>query len=418
MRIFVCLLLLSAGLVVHCLADEHNPFPGVDWRSGYIQVSNSSSLFYVLLRCTNRSISNPPLTIRLSGGPGISSTASIFLSAGPVNYNNRTMRIEPNRYAWTNYSDLLFVDQPAGVSFSIARDIKKMCRNEVCVAGDFYEFLTKWYQDFPEYEGRSLFITGVSYAGRYIPAIAERILRVGDARIALKGVAIGNGMTDFKQQILAYPQYMLDNGIIGYPKFVLYELITLICRLSADTYFSSPSLESFCLFVPLWFYSNSGFTNDPYDIDERTSLLDPYEKLLNVYLNRADVQRALGVSQNFNTMNDTVFDLLYPDIWTTGNSGLELLLSRGMKVALHYGDRDYVCSWIGGERLAESLNWAGRSEFVKTPYEDWKIGEVVKAQVKKYGKLSFVVVKGTGHTMFLKQNEFAFEFFKDLVKNA
>jgi cathepsin A (carboxypeptidase C) len=40
------------------------------------------------------------------------------------------------------------------------------------MAKEFYEFLTKFYQLFPEYNNRPLYLTGESFAGHFIPYIA------------------------------------------------------------------------------------------------------------------------------------------------------------------------------------------------------------------------------------------------------
>ena len=49
----------------------------------------------------------------------------------------------------------------------------------------------------PEYIGRDFYITGESYAGHYIPAIAWHLLNKDTGvKLNLKGIAIGNGLTD------------------------------------------------------------------------------------------------------------------------------------------------------------------------------------------------------------------------------
>ena len=49
----------------------------------------------------------------------------------------------------------------------------------------------------PEFANRDLYLTGESYAGHYLPAIAHHLLtKVTDLPLVLKGVAIGNGWVD------------------------------------------------------------------------------------------------------------------------------------------------------------------------------------------------------------------------------
>lgn len=63
-------------------------------------------------------------------------------------------------------------------------------------------------------------VAGESYAGHYVPAVSHRIYTYNngvspDKRINLKGLAIGNGLTDPAIQYGAYADYALLNNIIG-----------------------------------------------------------------------------------------------------------------------------------------------------------------------------------------------------------
>lgn len=56
------------------------------------------------------------------------------------------------------------------------------------------------------FRARPLFLTGESYAGKYIPAAAKHILDANDRllpmgqRVNLQGIVIGNGMINAKQK--------------------------------------------------------------------------------------------------------------------------------------------------------------------------------------------------------------------------
>ena len=65
------------------------------------------------------------------------------------------------------------------------------------VAENFYKFLLKFLTKYPEYNKRSLYITGESYAGHYIPAIADFLVSHADPTINFRGAAIGNGNFKF-----------------------------------------------------------------------------------------------------------------------------------------------------------------------------------------------------------------------------
>jgi len=68
----------------------------------------------------------------------------------------------------------------------------------------------------PEFEGRDFYITGESYAGHYVPAIAYYLANTAtDVNLKLKGIAIGNGLTDPYQQYPAYAKFSYENGLIS-----------------------------------------------------------------------------------------------------------------------------------------------------------------------------------------------------------
>ena len=61
------------------------------------------------------------------------------------------------------------------------------------------------------------YLLGESYAGHYVPAISHYIWEMNkvadeDSKIPLKGLAIGNGLTNTEIQYAAYPDMALDGG--------------------------------------------------------------------------------------------------------------------------------------------------------------------------------------------------------------
>jgi carboxypeptidase C (cathepsin A) len=66
---------------------------------------------------------------------------------------------------------------------------------------DLYLFITQFLTKYDTYQKNKFFLFGESYAGHYVPAAAHRIW-LGNknnehtVKINLKGVAVGNGMTN------------------------------------------------------------------------------------------------------------------------------------------------------------------------------------------------------------------------------
>jgi len=69
----------------------------------------------------------------------------------------------------------------------------QVCSNtDDSTASDAYDFLVNFFQSYPEYSKNDFYITGESYAGIYIPMLAEQIMNKSKT-INLKGLAIGDG---------------------------------------------------------------------------------------------------------------------------------------------------------------------------------------------------------------------------------
>jgi len=94
---------------------------------------------------------------------------------------------------------------------------------------------------------------------------------------------------------------------------------------------------------PYYYYGERG----AYDI--RHPYDDPTPPTYFVdYLNMASTQAALGVDLNYTDANNEVYwafqqtgDFVYPNFM----EDLEMLLNKSVRVALMYGDADYICNW-------------------------------------------------------------------------
>lgn len=89
-------------------------------------------------------------------------------------------------------ANILFIESPAGVGYSKAKD--GQINGDDLTAKESYIFLLNWLERFPQYKNRPFFMAGESYAGHYIPQLADLILskKLFNNRISinLKGVAV------------------------------------------------------------------------------------------------------------------------------------------------------------------------------------------------------------------------------------
>ena len=74
-----------------------------------------------------------------------------------------------------------------------------------------------FYQKFPEYQNRGLWIAGESYAGKYIPDLTQLILQSneqGKSSIKLKGILIGNGIISFDYLQQSEIEFMVARSFV------------------------------------------------------------------------------------------------------------------------------------------------------------------------------------------------------------
>jgi cathepsin A (carboxypeptidase C) len=224
--------MLFALVAANSNADDTNGIFGntEQWRSGLVNIDKmGDDIFYWLFQSRQETAATDPLVMWLTGGPGCASEVALFYENGPFQFNeDGSLRSNPS--SWNEISNLLFVDQPIGTGYSKGSPLTDV-RSETEVAEDMAIFLRGFVTQNPEFAGRDFFITGESYAGHYVPAIAYHLETVAtDVPLNLKGIAIGNGLTDPFNQYPAYATFSHENGIVNDEVFLGMEAGLRVCQ--------------------------------------------------------------------------------------------------------------------------------------------------------------------------------------------
>lgn len=199
-----------------------------DTYAGLIPISlekddSSGSFFFWLVKKRGERNATTPLVIWLNGGPGCSSMVGMMFENGPFTIEsidgNTSYSLISNPYSWNELVDVLYVEQPLTTGFSIPSQGAKQIRDEAQIAHDFHNWYLSFVTIFDEYQATDLYIFGESYAGAYIPWIAEHIIKYqlknpDEFQINLRGVAIGNGVIDMFMQMSSYSVYAYYHGLI------------------------------------------------------------------------------------------------------------------------------------------------------------------------------------------------------------
>ena len=200
----LALALLALTLCVEALKPD----------SGFVQVNASadSHLFYWYFPGPSQSA---PTTVWLNGGPGSSSFIGAFGGLGPYSLLKNGSLVPRSLGAWTEFANLVVVDQPVGVGFSYSREDAGYPTTQSQVADNFLVFLDVFFGELhPELTG-AFFLAGESYAGKYIPAIGAAIVGRGPGtHYKFRGAAIGNGLTEPQAMALTMSASYYSLGLI------------------------------------------------------------------------------------------------------------------------------------------------------------------------------------------------------------
>ncbi|KAK2836891.1 hypothetical protein FQN49_006615 [Arthroderma sp. PD_2] len=163
--------------------------------------------------------------------------------------------------------------------------------------------------------------------------------------------------------------------------------------------------------------------------DITQSNLDPFPPHTYLeYLNSEQVQKSIGVSMNITDYSSTIASaFLSTADYERGDyiSDLARLLDRGIRVALIYGDRDYLCNWMGGQAASFSIAASTSSSssylsgFNAAGYAPLIINDTyIGGMVRQFGNLSFTRIYDAGHLIPAYQPETLFTLFSRVIQRS
>lgn len=342
----------------------------------------------------------------LNGGPGCSSFIGLFTELGPATIPNPDYKPVNNPYSWNANANVIFIDQPVNTGYSYGGNRTK---SSPAAAKDIYALLTLFFSEFPEYAKQDFFVTGESYAGHYIPAIGHEILSHKDRNINLKGLAIGNGLTDPLVQYDYYRPMACGEG--GYPAVITPSQCQTMknaeaqCKSRIQACYDGASASDcrratdFCNQNVLGVYTQGG--NNVYDVLHK----DGSGKKSNSteFLNLASTKEALGVEVNrrYQMCNFNVYgDFLNAGDWMKPVQRVIPGILAQIPVLIYAGDLDYICNWLGNRAWVNALDWPGKKAF-----NDAKVNELRTKSGHNYGNVraaqgfSFMQIYKAGHTV-------------------
>jgi carboxypeptidase D len=389
------------------------------------------------------------ITIWLNGGPGCSSLEGFLQENGPFLWQYGTFKPVKNPWTWVKLTNMLWVEQPVGTGFSTG---KPTATNEKEVAAQFLGFFKNFIDTFA-LQGKKIYIAGESYAGYYVPYIADAMLDTKDTKYYdLQGILIYDPSLSYdviQQQIPAVP--FVDE----WPKlFNFNESFTKDIHERADKCGYTDFFNKYLSYPPkgplptppevkkgcdLWsdIFSAVLLTNPCFDIYQVATtcplLWDvlgfpgsvPYvPEGTGVYFNRKDVQKAINAPVG--KWAECSNGVLNKD--TSPPSALSVLpgvIERSKRTIIAHGNLDYVLIRDGSLLAIQNMTWGGKQGFQSEPADEFYVpyhkeykkstwaasGIMGKAHTER--KLTYIEVYLSGHmvpqyqpTAALRQLEF------------
>uniref|UniRef100_A0A8C8TYD3 Carboxypeptidase n=1 Tax=Peromyscus maniculatus bairdii TaxID=230844 RepID=A0A8C8TYD3_PERMB len=346
--------------------SEVSPYPGMNLKSyaGYITVNRTynSNLFFWFFPARIQP-ENAPVVLWLQGGPGGSSMFGLFVEHGPYVITSN-LTVLARDFTWTTTLSMLYIDNPVGTGFSFTDDPRGYANSESDIAQNLYSALIQFFKLFPEYAKNSFYVTGESYAGKYVPAIAHYIHSLNPVRefkIRLEGIAIGDAYSD--------PESILDK-----------------------------LLDSDLTNDPSYFQNVTGCTNY-YNLLQCTEPED--QGYYGKFLSLPQVRQAIHVGNRTFSDGAEVEKYLREDTVQSVKPWLAEIMDH-YKVLLYNGQLDIIVAAALTERSLLAMDWNGAQQYKKAEKVVWKIFKSdndVAGYVRSVDKFHQVIVRGGGHIL-------------------
>jgi cathepsin A (carboxypeptidase C) len=384
-------------------------FLGEEHETGFIEIEDGLEMFYWLFKARN---SNPkaPLVLWLQGGPGGTAAEAVLNEIGPYRVNPDDLKLIKNEYAFNNFADALFLDNPLGTGFSNAPK-DRIPKFSLDVAADLYTFFLGFLEKHSEYKGRPLYLSGHSYAGHYYSATIPYFLAKQNPDIKMKGLILGNPSIDKGVQLSACPNFAKEHDLVSTFHFISSHVGFFLCRLSISLHW-----EAMTQYVCSMSYKMVlGVTEHNFNALDISMSKDYNFNYISNFMNQAEVNTALNTTHKiFHQFNLDVKESMREDYYLSYSENLKSVLESEMSVIVHFGVNDFLNNWRGGIDLMNKMGW----DIDVDDKENWRDmyleGKVV-AQVWNHYLFRFVKVFNAGHLVMYDTPQVGVKFLDSLV---
>lgn len=403
-------------MAVAATSTEAEAFPkaALPTESGYLDIEGKSGarMFYAYYEAISpeHKLSDTPILLWLQGGPGCSGMIGNFYELGPWRISGGSdLGLQQNDAPWNRVFGLLFLDSPIGSGFSIAPSEEHIPTNQDEVAKDLYVALQAFFGLNPSFRERPFYVTGESYAGKYVPSLGLYMLNQLDSNRALPlrldGLAIGNGLTHPVVQVQSHASVAYSLGLIDSQEKLRLEALqqeaaTLAFQQKWQEAYTARNrvlerLENVTGLATLYDMRRTL----PYYTSENGT------DYLSLFLNQPAVKEALKVDGDikWDDCSRAVGKRMGVDVMKSTKWMVEALVRR-RPVLLYQGQFDLQDGVVSVESWISILDWEELDNFLASERRVWKVSNELAGYVRSHSNLTHVVVAGSGHLVPADQN--------------
>ncbi|BFZ04952.1 hypothetical protein BsWGS_07991 [Bradybaena similaris] len=365
-------------------------------HAGFITVDKQlgNHLFFWYFPSHNDSA---PLLLWLNGGAGISSMLGLLWENGPMEVTRATtgFSITSRAHTWVGPFSVVYVDNPVGAGYSFSEQGEAGYRvTQDGYTNDLYSFVLQFFELFPEYKTRGFYVSGQSYAGKYVPALAHRIHQhKHNSEIPLRGIILGAPFFDPFTQGAAFSTYLYGLGVISKADMDIYqdELNDFFKQYQNA---SLPNITMFDVFVKAFRIQEITLPSLDNYVTEKLADYTTVEAVMTSHSIRSAVHA--GSYHNFSVVNHLLNEMFGHDFFVSTKSQLGSLMDN-YKVLIYNGDYDVVVNSPMIEAGLMSTPWSKQRQYNESPRIFWQEGDRLKGFYSRTGQFCRVVVHGAGH---------------------
>lgn len=391
-----------------------------------VNATDDSNLFFWFFPAQDVALEDAPILMWLNGGPGFSSLFGLFTENGPftVGAGSAFPQLEANAFTWNGNFSMLYVDNPVGVGFSYTGSAAGMATDEEEVGTNLYSLISQFFQLFPELQQNDFYITGESYAGKYVPAAAYKVHEMNAAGVEplvpLRGISIGDGMVHpqvqtqgLADQIFALSMFDYNQREQGRAYEALMEM-HIVKEEYTEAFEVFDEYLNGDFFPYSTFYTNcTGMTNY-YNFVDPSYPPNPWQ----LFLNLPSTQAALHVKPGlYRQYNETVEEYLIDD-WMRSMAWAMPTLLESYRVLVYNGQNDIILGPPPMENFLRSLEWPGQLDYLAAAKQLWYVDGGVAGYARQAQSLSQVVVRDAGHLVPEDQPQAALDMIQHFIYNV